>query len=92
MPVLPRLLGPDAVGFQCGLDPPDAATVDGKIDDGRPLSGRAVITNDSYIYSGMYDYCHVGATDAQYRSEANMQSWGGSVVGRFCALSITAAF
>lgn len=84
-----------ALGFPCGLNPWEAEPLDRKVDDGRPLSGRMVVTYESYIYrvpgapwaSALTGGCALNnsLTDNAYVNEA-------SGLFRECAVSIVADF
>lgn len=98
--------GPGYVSFHCSITPSESFTIDSKIDDGKPMSGNMVLTEQLYVYnlvgSGVNSphYCRLGnsndsaVTDANnvYRNDSNMLTIAGSVVGRHCPISIKAAF
>ncbi len=73
-----------------GLNPWEAFTIDAKIDDGMPFTGRAVILYPSYIYRGN-DFC--SGSGRVYLNENNVSIGAGGIPRlRFCPLYISADF
>ena len=84
--------------FNCGLNPWEARSLDAKLDDGLPLSGRIVIGVQIGGYSFLhpvtgpgYAYCNNEATN-QYLNENNLFIYLGQPVYRGCPLIISAQF